>query len=139
MANFLEGPDDGNYAYNACRVPMRLGAHFAVSGDQRAHETLQKMNLWLKAKALGDPERINPGYTLAGVPLATDYTTMAFTAPFGVAAMVDASNQAWLDAIWNDAVGFLPESYFEDSLRLLSMIVMSGNWWSPTAAESCSP
>jgi hypothetical protein len=30
-----------------------------------------------------------------------DYISMAFVAPLGVSAMVDSSNQAWLNSVWN--------------------------------------
>ena len=45
--------------------------------------------------------------------------------------MVDSSNQAWLDAIWKDLVAGGSQGYYEDSIKMLSMIVMSGNWWEP--------
>jgi endo-1,4-beta-D-glucanase Y len=133
-ANFLEGANDGNYSYNACRVPLRVGADFVTSGEQRAADLLAPLNAWLQQSTGGNPHNIRPGYTLAGRALATDYESMAFTAPIGVAAMTDAANQSWLDAIW-DAVESAPvDGYYEDSLKLLSMIVMSGNWWKPENA-----
>jgi hypothetical protein len=41
------------------------------------------------------------------------------------------SNQAWLDALWEEIAASAPEDYYEDSIKLLSMIAVSGNWWSP--------
>jgi hypothetical protein len=65
-----------------------------------------------------------------------DFVSMAFIAPLGVSAMIDGDNQEWLDAIWTATVAADPVDYFEDSIMLLSMIAMSGNWWSP---EPSSP
>src|SRR4029077_18396448 len=48
-------------------------------------------------------------------------------------AMVDAANQGWLDAIWDLMVAtpLADGGYYENTLKLLAMIVMSGNWWAP--------
>jgi endoglucanase len=57
-----------------------------------------------------------------------------FEGPFGAAAVVDAKYQGWLDAIWNRASAgntVNPADAHADSVRLLSLILMSGNWWSP--------
>jgi hypothetical protein len=48
-----------------------------------------------------------------------------------VAAMVDSTNQAWLDALWNHIVAGANQGYYEDSIKMQSMLVMSGNWWAP--------
>ena len=66
---------------------------------------------------------------------------MAFVAPLAVGAMVEAGNQAWLNALW-DLVVTTPASvdgYYENTLKLLSLIVLSGNWWAPeqVAAGPC--
>lgn len=131
-ANFLEGANDGAYDYNACRDPWRLGTDFLVSGDARAKQEITKLTNWIKGKTGGDPTKIQAGYRLNGNPSnGADYMTMAFVAPFGPAAMVDAAHQAWLDAIWQTTVDTASEGYYEDSIKLFSMIVMSRNWWAP--------
>ncbi len=134
-AHFLEGDVDGAYAFNACRVPWRIATHFLTSGDARARAAVQKMNQWIRSAAGGDPGKIRAGYSLAGaVSNGADFRSMAFVAPFGVGAMVDGANQAWLDAIWSTVEQSSSEGYYADSLKLLSMIAMSGNWWAPEAA-----
>jgi hypothetical protein len=45
--------------------------------------------------------------------------------------MIDSSNQAWLDAIWKNLVTTPADDYYGDTIRLISMIIMSGNWWNP--------
>jgi hypothetical protein len=140
---FLEGPNDGAYHYNACRDPWRLATDFLVSGDTRARAAVQRINTWMRAATGGDPSQIGSGYRLDGAPSpGSDYRSMAFIAPLGVGAMVDATNQAWLDALW-DLVVATPieaEGYYENTLKLLAMIVMSGNWWAPEAvAGGCEP
>jgi len=93
------------------------------------------MTVFMKSEVGGQPLDIRAGYTLAGNPLAgSDYVDMSFVAPFGVAAMVDRGNQAWLDALWGAIVDDDGGGYYGDSIKLLSMLVMSGNWWAPEAA-----
>ena len=46
------------------------------------------------------------------------------------AAMSDPAQQEWLNAVY-DAVYDQHIDYYEDSIDLLCMMVMSGNFWSP--------
>lgn len=141
--NFLEGPNDGAYDYNACRDPWRLGTDFLVSGDARARTAVQRITTWIRAATANDPGAIQSGYQLNGtLSPGADYRSMAFVAPLGVAAMVDAGNQAWLNDVWDlvTATSLDDEAYYENTLKLLSMIVMSGNWWTPQAVSGgCVP
>jgi endoglucanase len=129
---YLEWEDDGNFAPNACRVPWRLGTDFVVSGDPRARTALQKMNSWIKTATGKNPAMIKNGYRLDGTPLEA-VGSYLFSAPFGVAAMADdsADGQAWLDAVWRHVANDNSEGYYPDSIKLFSMLVMSGNWWAP--------
>jgi endo-1,4-beta-D-glucanase Y len=131
---FLEGNNDGEYGYNSCRVPWRLGTDYVVSGDARAKTALTKVNTWIRSATNNNATKITGGYHLNGTPLSANLdNTMAFVSPFGVSAMIDASNRAWIDAIWNVMVARAvdDDDYFGNSIKLLSMIVMSGNWWAP--------
>jgi endo-1,4-beta-D-glucanase Y len=127
-----EGPYTGEYHYNSGRSPWRIATDYLVSGDQRPLIQVQTMNTWIKSVA-NTPTNIRAGYYLNGNPLpGSNYSTAVFIAPFGVAAMVGANNQAWLNAIWNNyLIGSVENQYYEDSIRLLSMVVISGNWWTP--------
>ncbi len=135
---FLEGPNDGAYDYNACRDPWRLGMDFLVSGESRAQTEVQRITSFFRTHTGDDPGNIESGYQLDGsLSPGADYRSMAFVAPLGVAAMADSANQAWLNALW-DLVAATPleaEHYYENTLKLLSMIAMSGNWWSPESVS----
>jgi len=133
-AGFLEGANDGQYSYNACRDPWRIGVDFLVNGDARAKTIAQRLNTWIKTSTGGNPENIKPGYRLNGQSLGGNYLDTSFVAPFGVAAMVDVSNQAWLDSLWDTILANSDTGYYGDSIAMLSLIAMSGNWWSPEAA-----
>jgi endo-1,4-beta-D-glucanase Y len=130
----LEDEGDDDYEYNACRVPWRMGSHFVISGDSRAKAIANKMTSWIKAQTGGNPREIKAGYRLNGQSIGNDYVDMAFVAPFGVAAMVDRAHQAWLNTLWDVIVADQGGGYYGDTIKVLSMIVMSGNWWAPEAA-----
>lgn len=123
---FLEGPHDGHYYYNAGRDPWRLGTDALLSGDATSTAQARKMAQWIRAATAGDPMAIAGGYELDGTPIGAFFTSF-FAAPFGVAAMVDPGGQAFLDAVY-EAVRARVESYYEDSVTLLCLLVMSGNF-----------
>ena len=77
---------------------------------------------------------IRPGYELDGTPIATDYFTSFFAAPIGVAAMVTPAQQSWLNAVY-DSVRTRQEGYYEDSVALVSLMVMAGTFWDPVAID----
>jgi hypothetical protein len=130
---FLEGPHDGQYYYNALRDPWRLGTDALLHGDATSLAQVRRIGRWIAVATHGDPHEVRPGYQLDGTPVGGthDFTT-AFAAPFGVAAMTDPALQSFLDATYA-AVHDRHEDYYEDSLTLMSLLVMSGNFWSPAS------
>jgi endo-1,4-beta-D-glucanase Y len=125
---FLEGNSDGDYFYNSCRVPWRIGTDYIVSKDPRAKAALQKINAWIMATTSHNPGAIVDGYTLAGGAIGHNGGSSPFTSPFAVAAMI-GSDQAWLDKLW--ASRAIDQGYYGDSITMMDMIVLSGNWWAP--------
>lgn len=133
-AGFLEGEADGLYAWNAGRYPWRVALDYLLSGDSRASAAVAPINAFMRTSTAQDPRRIADTYGLDGtVPAGHGENSMAFVAPLGVAAMIDSGNQDWLDAIWADVVAtpLSQEDYFGNTLKLLSMIAMSGHWAVP--------
>ena len=135
---YLEGARDGSYAYNACRIPLRMGTDYLLSGDARPRRIAMRINEFVKRASKGDPKKLRGGYHLDGKEMV-DYETMAFTGPFTVGAMMDPAGQEWLDRLWTHCVERESENYYEDTLRLLSMIAISGNWWAPEKLKSPCP
>ncbi|MFF4561144.1 glycosyl hydrolase family 8 [Streptomyces sp. NPDC001435] len=128
----LESPNDGDYGWNACRDPWRIGADAVTSGDTASLASARKLTSWIKAKTGGNPNNIVTGYHLNGSTFDSGHD-MAFTAPFAVAALTDPGSQAWLDALWTKLTGTAINSslYYGGSVQLQSMIVASGNYWVP--------
>ena len=88
------------------------------------------MSTWIQSSSGGNAQKIYAGYTLTGTKLSgSNYFTAFFAAPFGVAAMTGGeAQQKWLNDIYN-GVKTLHEGYYEDSVNLLSLLIMTGNYW----------
>ena len=128
---FLEGPNDGSYFYNACRYPWRITVDYAHFGTPAAKTAMDKVVNWLKTKTNNNPGAIESGFLLNGNTISgSNYFTGAFAAPFITATIVDSSNQSYLNAGW-DAIRNNKETYYEDNVTLLCMLMISGNWWNP--------
>ena len=132
--NYHEHAEDGDYWWNSCRYPWRMATDAAHYNSAPARASANKMLAWLKTATGGDPNNIRVGYRLNGTPLTTDVSA-AFTAPFVAAAIVDPAHQSFLNAGWTRISGWR-ESYYGDSINLLCMLLISGNWW---PAEAVAP
>jgi endo-1,4-beta-D-glucanase Y len=131
---FLESKYDGLYNYNACRVPWRIGADYLLTGDKRAKAFADKMNHWIRETTNNNTYNLSAGYTLAGNDIKGRYfEALSFIAPFAVSAMVDKQNQQWLNHLWDYLTAFKIKDYdyYDNSIKLLDMIVVSGNYWEP--------
>ncbi|NUU60310.1 fibronectin type III domain-containing protein [Paenibacillus sp. JW14] len=138
---FLEFEHDGDYNYNSSRIPWRIGTDYLLTGDARAKGQLSTLNSWIRGTTDNDPKKIVAGYKLDGTEAINDYADISFSAPLMVSAMIDSSNQKWLNQLWdyNAAVSTEDDLYFGNNLRLLSMIAVSGNWWTPTIVDTEAP
>jgi len=129
---FIEKRQDGEYSYNACRIPWRLAGDYLISGDIRDAALLAPINSWLINKTKNNIARIRDGYTLLGnYGAGASGDNIVFIAPFGVSAMIDQKNQVMVNHVWDyachEAMG--DEEYYGNTVKLLCMMVMSGNWW----------
>ncbi|WP_157282751.1 glycosyl hydrolase family 8 [Paenibacillus assamensis] len=129
---------DGIYYYNAARIPWRIATDVILTGDTRSKFHLTTLNNWIRTEAKNNPANIHGGgFYLDGTKYMNSgtYYDLTFTAPFAVSAMTDnnTANKEWLDKLWTNitAQPTNQASYFGNTIRLLSVIVVSGNWWSP--------
>jgi hypothetical protein len=132
--NYLESKYDGVYNFNACRVPWHISADYLVSGDPQAAAFLSGINSWIRATTKGNPDNISAGYNLSGEDLPHRYfEALCFICPFAVAAMASPDNQDWLNKLWDYTVHFRLKDfdYYDNSIKMLDMIIISGNYWTP--------
>ena len=119
---FLE-ENDGDYYYNACRVPWRLGVDVMASHDSVSKTILSKITEWIKQSSNDQAIGIKAGYRLNGDVIG-EYDTKAFIAPFGVAAMA-LGDRSYAEKIREYIKGNY-EGYYEDTIALLSLLAMDG-------------
>jgi hypothetical protein len=57
------------------------------------------------------------------------------------AGITAASHQTWLDKGWTSMKTADATDYYGGSITLLSMLLVSGNWWPPSGgpAAGCAP
>ncbi len=130
-ASFIEGANDGRYYYNACRVPFRL-IHDVMHGyNTQSKNALMKMVHWMVVQTKGDPCAIKAGYKLNGKALSkSNYFDAVFASPMVTASAADSSYQNFLDAGW-PVMTRSRSNYFADTINLMCMLLVSGNWWAP--------
>ncbi|MFP4460590.1 MAG: glycosyl hydrolase family 8 [Thermotogota bacterium] len=145
QGTLLETENDGDYNWNACRVPWRIGVEYLLNGHPVLKKQLSRINDWIAETTVQNPLSINPGYYIRngeeGAPIIRDWegTDMGFIAPFGVSACADDTHQDWLNALWDtitadswsEGLPFAEITYYPNTIRMLSMIAISGNWWLP--------
>ncbi|MDB5031739.1 MAG: hypothetical protein JWP71_2460 [Mucilaginibacter sp.] len=131
-SHFLEDRYDGQYNYNACRVPWRIATEYLMTGNMRSKTIVAKINRWIRATTNNNTYNLSAGYTLEGDDIQNRYfEALSFVAPFAVSAMVDNKNQIWLNHLWDYLTGFKLNDYdyYDNSIKLLNMLILSGNYW----------
>jgi endo-1,4-beta-D-glucanase Y len=110
------------YGYNACRMPWRMAMDWCFNGEPRAKAYLDKAGAFFNgigAANLGD------GYSNAGTQTSGNHN-MAIIGPAGTAGM--AGFPALLDGAFSFGVnGAGDGAYYTNTLRIVSMLMMSGN------------
>ena len=113
-----------NYSYDACRTPWRIGMDYCFNAEPRAQAYLMKVGAFFNG--IGATNIVD-GYSASGSQTG-QYKNMAFVGPAGVAAM--AGFPTLLDGAFNFGAANSGDStsYFPQSLRVLTMLMMSGNF-----------
>lgn len=131
-ANFLEGAKDGSYGYNACRVPFRIGIDYLTTGSKSGKEMIALLNTWIRKETGNKPENICSGYTLNGSAIE-GYYDMSYVAPLLIASMCQNNSnkgaQSWVDSLWKLVADSSTNNYYNDTIKLLCLIIASENWW----------
>lgn len=113
----------GSYAYDACRTPWRIGMDYCFNAEPRAQAYLAKVGAFFDGIGAAN---IGDSYSPTGMPLSMN-KNMAFIGPAGVAGM------AGFPMLLNDAFAFGAQNlgdkqYYPQSLKLVTMLMMSGNF-----------
>jgi hypothetical protein len=124
---------DGTFYWNACRNPWRFATDYVLSGDARWKTITGRLTDFFQAKFDGSKDitaAVECGYHLDGSVIAGG-DSAAFIAPVMLGGCVDRRYQALVDAGWNWNIAHPITGYYDAEIQLLSMVVASGNWWTP--------
>ncbi|HKB55239.1 MAG TPA: glycosyl hydrolase family 8 [Ramlibacter sp.] len=127
---------ENDYWWNACRNPWRYATDYLQSADSRWKTVTGRLVNFFKGKADaagGDVTVIGSGYSLDGATVSGG-SDASYMAPLMLGGCIDASYQTFVDALWNWNASHLTTGYYDSEIQLLSMVVASGNWWTPGAA-----
>lgn len=137
----------GNYAGNAQRDPWRFASDYVFSNDPRwtgSSGALTRIAQffsanWNNTPGSSDKTSYNTGiYSLNGTRINT-YESTAIAGAVMASALVSPQYQALLDNSWNWIQLWHETGYYESEIALLSMLVVSGNWWLPTQGTVTPP
>ncbi|MBN1602669.1 MAG: hypothetical protein JW915_13760 [Chitinispirillaceae bacterium] len=134
------GSTGDNYKYDAARTPWRIAWGYLWYGHNDAKEICSKIATWIMSSTKGDASKVGDGYNLDGTR-TSQWLTSTFLGAFACAGMVDSSHQTWLDNAYKvqDSLITVKESYFSTSLKLVYLLLLSGNMpdlWNPPAPET---
>jgi hypothetical protein len=133
--NYLESKYDGDFYFNACRLPMRVALDKIIYGDSKADSLLDSFNDWIQETTSNVVENLNSGYHLTGQKIGKSVNTIpSFVGPIAVSAMMDRENQEWLNDLWDfiaKEFDFDDYKYYDNTLKMLSLLILSGNYWTP--------
>lgn len=120
------GGERGTYTYDATRTPWRIAWAYSWYGHQDAKDICTKIADWVATTTAKDASKIVDGYQLNGTA-SGEWNNPTFVGPFVCAGMVDAKHQDWVDAgyAFLDKLG--SDSYYQMSMKILTMLYLSGN------------
>ena len=129
--------EDDYYSYDASRAPWRNAKAVCWHGDQRALAIDKKMAEFVSKVSAADMK--GPVIRSSG-NLGNDHNS-TFVTSLMTALISDAKYQSKLDEYWAEAVKLGDENYFNQSLKLLNGLLVSGNMpnlMNPPAAPTSS-
>lgn len=127
--------EDDQYSYDASRAPWRNAKAVCWHGDKRALAIDQKIGKWVSTKSAS---QMSGPIGRSGGNLGSDHNSTFITSVM-TSLISDPSYQSKLDEYWAEAVKLGDENYFNQSLKLLNGLLVSGNMPNLAAAKPSGP
>ena len=127
--------EDDYYSYDASRAPWRNAKAVCWHGDQRALALDKKMAEFVSTVPAANMK--GPVIRSSG-SLGNDHNS-TFVTSLMTSLISDAKYQSKLDEYWKEAVALGDENYFNQSLKLLNGLLVSGNMPNLAAATPAGP
>ncbi len=141
------GGNDDSYWYNACRFPWRYAQGFIHENITEARDAVLPIGEWLVTADehqewdYFNQAKIGAGYYLSGWLLdGANYYDKSFVAPF-MTALALGENSYDFNTLWQSVTQFewptdeYPH-YYDNSVGLLNILLLTGNWWRPTPNDN---
>ena len=135
-AGVLEGDEDNAFAYNACRIPWRLGTDYLLFGDTRigdkslAEYIIKPLDDFMRTYTKGDMEKMGPLF-LSGKPMDWD-DAETFAPELLVTAAGNGYDQDWVNQVWAyEGLKIYRGNNYGDYITLFSMLTAAGYYWLP--------
>ena len=116
------------YNYDAARTPWRIVMDYLWSGNSDALSYSNKCIAFINAQ--NGLDNIRPGYNLDGSAFEFGYYDVTFTGAYATAAMA-SNDQNFVNTAYSKVVDMPTDAYFGSTLRVLYLLTLSGNFYSP--------
>ncbi len=124
---------NNEFGWDACRNPWRMGTDVIWNGASTAttgSDICTKIAAWSNGKG---SNMKGPLAQNASDPTVGTYKNSAFVGPYSVAVMGTSSTyQSHLNTCYTSLKGLTGETYFGATLRVISLFVLTGNFWKPS-------
>lgn len=127
--------EDDQYSYDASRAPWRNAKAVCWHGDTRALALDKKMAEFVSTVSAS---RMSGPVGRSSGSLGSDHNS-TFVTSLMTSLISDAKYQAKLDEYWAEAVALGDENYFNQSLKLLNGLLVSGNMPNLAATTPSNP
>lgn len=115
------------YLYDAARTPWRIGLDYLWFGESRSQQYCQKVTKFVQKIKI---QRVRDGYYVNGKRIGTNHNS-TFIGPFSVAAMAGTTDTNFVNAACYENQVIFNNTYFNDCLRVLTLLAQSGNFYLP--------
>jgi endo-1,4-beta-D-glucanase Y len=129
-----QGPLNGyDYGYDATRTPWRIALDYLWFGIVEARTRTDKLTAFANSKGIIN---VKDGYLRDGT-LTGSYHNSAFVGPFAAGSMAAPAFQSFCDAAYQENVRIRGDNYFNASLKVLTLLLLTGNFMNP--CPTCGP
>jgi hypothetical protein len=126
---------DGDFSYNACRVPWRFGTDYFLFGNTAIGNSslydliIKPLDDFARNYTGGNPDKLGPLF-MDGKPFSWTDPDL-FAPPFLVTAAA-VTNQEWVNTLWNfNGLSEYNGDTYGDYIKLLVMLTVTGAYWLP--------
>jgi len=129
--NLIKGRNS-HYGFDAARTPWRIAMDYAWFGTPAAQEYCIKITGFAKKTGAAN---IKDGYEINGT-VTGKYHNSTFVGPFGAGAMATTEEfQGFCNQIYIDNVYTLGDTYFNRSIKALTLLFQTGNFIAPDIGD----